>query len=277
MDRWITATERPLSLAETQTSFIVERECWEAVAATIPASIRLSSLHRTELTYDSMRLGISFWPFPQDLDEWVAAGATGWSWAEMVPYARRLQCRIQPVFQKDRNALAGAFVEATQSALGLREIKDFAGWMKRGDARAWSEGVGWLSIAYTEDGKRQSASVAYLHDCMDKRPNLNIWFESFVRRIHFDSSRRATGVEVELASGERLNVKAAREVCLCAGAIDSPRLLLLSGIGPRKQLEDLGIPVLCDLPVGENLLDHPETSEQLPFGSVRRKLIPMRR
>lgn len=208
---------------------------------------------------------ISFFPFPQDMDEWVAAGAKGWSWPEMAPYARRLQCRVQPVAQKDRNALANSFIESTKKALGLPEVKDFANWMKRGDRHGFSEGVGWLSIAYTpEDGKRQSASVAYMHDIMDRRRNMDIWFEAFVRKIDF-RGKHATGVEVQLKSGERVHARARREVILCAGAIDSPRLLLLSGVGPRKQLRDLGIPVLHELPgVGENLLDHPETSERLP-------------
>lgn len=204
---------------------------------------------------------ISFFPFPQDLDEWVAAGATGWSWREMEPYARRLQCRIQPVSAKDRNALAASFVDAAKKALGMPEIRDFASWMKRGDRNGFSEGVGWLSIAYTpEDGKRQSASVAYVHDIIGKRSNLTIWFEALVRLLVFDR-QRVVGVEVTKSDGTKVRVKARRETILCAGAIDTPRLLLLSGVGPRAQLDQLGIPCVHDLPgVGENLLDHPETS-----------------
>ncbi|KAA1113483.1 hypothetical protein PGT21_032383 [Puccinia graminis f. sp. tritici] len=205
---------------------------------------------------------ISFFPFPEDMDDWVQAGAKGWEWENFKQYAQRVKSHIQPVAKKDQNALAGAFIDATHHALRLPKIADFAQWMKAGGLSPWREGVGWLSVAYhPETGTRSSASVAYVHDILGKRKNLTIWFEAWTSKLVVSGPlKTVTGVHVQLKDGRKVFVKAKKEVCLCAGAIDSPRLLLLSGIGPRKQLEDLNIPVVHHLPgVGENLLDHPET------------------
>ncbi|MBW0475550.1 hypothetical protein O181_015265 [Austropuccinia psidii MF-1] len=205
---------------------------------------------------------ISFFPFPEDLDDWSKAGARGWEWENFKKYASRVKCHIQPVAPKDRNSLAGAFIESTQKAFGIPQIGNFAEWVTSGGTSPWQEGVGWLSVAYEpETGKRSSASVAYLHEILGKRKTLKIWFETWVTKLVVSQSQiTASGVEVLTKNGKRIFVRAKREVCICAGAIDSPRLLLLSGIGPKKQLEKLGIPVVLDLPgVGENLLDHPET------------------
>lgn len=101
--------------------------------------------------------------------------------------------------------------------------------------------------------------MAYLHPVMDERPNLTLMLETWAYRLELDGTR-AEGVHVRTKDGEEILVKARGEVVLCAGAVDSPRLLLHSGIGPREDLEALGIPVALDLPgVGENLLDHPES------------------
>lgn len=207
---------------------------------------------------------ISFFPFPEDLEDWVQAGAKGWEWEAFQKYGDRIQSHIQPVAHQDRNALASAFIESTKKALDIPEVEDFASWKTReGGHRPWTEGVGWLSVAYTpHDGKRSSASVAYVHDIIHQRPNLHIWFEAWASKLILQGAQKRVGaVEVKLANGQTKIARARREVCLCAGAIDSPRLLLLSGIGPQSQLQALKIPVLHHLPgVGENLLDHPETS-----------------
>jgi choline dehydrogenase-like flavoprotein len=105
---------------------------------------------------------------------------------------------------------------------------------------------------HPETGIRSSASVAYLHPHLD-RPNLTIRTETWA--YHLDPDR---GVTVRDAEGVKL-IRARQEYVLAAGAIDTPRLLLLSGIGPAAELERLGIGVRADLPVGEHLLDHPES------------------
>lgn len=195
---------------------------------------------------------ISFKPLPSDWDEWAEAGAEGWDAASMDPYFDRLRNNIVPVHEDDRNAIARDFVAAAQDALGVPRVEGF-------NKAAFHEGVGFFDLAYhPEDNKRSSASVAYLHPFLD-RPNLHIALETWAYRLELEGTL-ATGVHVRTKDGAEHVVRARREVLVCAGAVDSPRLLLHSGIGPRADLEKLGIPVVHDLPgVGENLLDHPES------------------
>lgn len=196
---------------------------------------------------------ISFKPLPSDWDEWERAGAEGWGAAPMEPYFARLKNNIVSVDEKDRNAIARDFVDAARSALGVPRIEGF-------NREPFTEGAGFFDLAYhPEDNKRSSASVAYLHPVLDERPNLRLFLETWAYRLELDGTR-AEGVRVRTKDGEEMLVRARNEVVLCAGAVDSPRLLLHSGIGPRRGLEALGIPVVHDLPgVGENLLDHPES------------------
>ncbi|MFG2310639.1 GMC family oxidoreductase [Streptomyces sp. NPDC048566] len=196
---------------------------------------------------------IAFKPLPSDWDEWEAAGAEGWGAVPMEAYYARLLNNIVPVDEKDRNAIARDFVDAAQSALGVPRVEGF-------NAKPFTEGVGFFDLAYhPEDNKRSSASVAYLHPVMDDRPNLTLLLETWAYKLELDGTR-VTGVRVRAKDGEDVLVSARNEVLLCAGAVDSPRLLLHSGIGPAGDLAELDIPVVHDLPgVGENLLDHPES------------------
>ncbi|MGW1028066.1 GMC family oxidoreductase [Streptomyces sp. NPDC002577] len=195
---------------------------------------------------------ISFKPLPSDWDEWEQAGAKGWGAVQMEAYFARLLNNIVPVDETDRNAIARDFVDAAQAALGVPRIEGF-------NKKPFDEGVGFFDLAYhPENNKRSSASVAYLHPFLD-RPNLDIWLETWACRLEFDGTR-VTGVHVRTKDGEEILVEAKHEVLLCAGAVDSPRLLMHSGVGPKADLERLGIPVVHDLQgVGENLLDHPES------------------
>ena len=146
-----------------------------------------------------------------------------------------------------------AFLEAASSTLGVPLLDCF-------DAQATREGAGFFSLGYSPaTGRRSSASAAYLHGALDARPNLELKLETRALRLLFDDQRRASGVELRHRDGSVSVVHAGREVVLCGGAIDSPRLLLHSGIGPAVQLRELGIDVVADVPgVGENLVDHPE-------------------
>ncbi|MFB7666010.1 GMC family oxidoreductase [Kitasatospora sp. NPDC056138] len=195
---------------------------------------------------------ISFRPLPSDWDEWSRAGAQGWDAEAMAPYFGRLRNNIVAVDEKDRNAIARDFVDAARAATGVPRVEGF-------NAAPFHEGAGFFDLSYhPEDNKRSSASVAYLHPFLE-RPNLHLMLETWAHRLEF-AGTRATGVRVRTEEGEELLVEAEREVLLCAGAVDTPRLLLHSGIGPKQDLEALGIPVVHDLPgVGENLLDHPES------------------
>ncbi|MER5904773.1 GMC family oxidoreductase [Streptomyces mirabilis] len=196
---------------------------------------------------------IAFKPLPSDWDEWEEAGAKGWGAVPMEAYFARLLNNIVPVDEKDRNAIARDFVDAAQGALGVPRVEGF-------NKKPFTEGTGFFDLAYhPENNKRSSASVAYLHPVMDERPNLTLLLETWAYRLELEGTR-ATGVHVRAKDGTETLVRARREVLLCAGAVDSPRLLLHSGIGPAHDLAELGIPVAHDLPgVGENLLDHPES------------------
>nr|WSZ97967.1 GMC family oxidoreductase N-terminal domain-containing protein [Streptomyces sp. NBC_00857] len=195
---------------------------------------------------------IAFKPLPSDWDEWAAAGAEGWDAASMDPYFGRLRNNVVPVDEQDRNAIARDFVDAAQAALGVPRVEGF-------NKKPFHEGTGFFDLAYhPENNKRSSASVAYLHPFLD-RPNLHLLLETWAFRLELDGTR-ATGVRVRTADGAEKLITARTEVLVCAGAVDTPRLLMHSGIGPRADLEALGIPVTHDLPgVGENLLDHPES------------------
>ncbi|AXG79809.1 GMC family oxidoreductase [Streptomyces paludis] len=195
---------------------------------------------------------IAFKPLPSDWDEWAAAGAEGWDAGAMDPYFDRLRNNVVPVDERDRNAIARDFVDAARRALDVPRVEGF-------NREPFHEGVGFFDLAYhPENNKRSSASVAYLHPFLD-RPNLHLLLETWAYRLELTGSR-ATGVRIRSADGAETLVRARREVIVCAGAVDTPRLLLHSGIGPRADLEKLGIPVVHDLPgVGENLLDHPES------------------
>lgn len=193
---------------------------------------------------------ISFRPPDDDFHDWVRAGARGWSPGALRPYWDRLKISITPVVE--RNALAVDFVAACHAALGVPVHRDF-------NAQPFADGAGFFPVAYhPETGVRSSSSVAYLHPHLD-RPNLTILTDTWAFRIRADMSRRAvTGVEVR-RDGRTETVRGDHFV-LSAGAIDTPRLLLLSGIGPAGDLAGLGIDPVLDLPgVGENLLDHPES------------------
>jgi choline dehydrogenase len=199
---------------------------------------------------------ISFRPLPSDWDEWEAAGAKGWGAAAMDPYFDRLRNNIVPVGEADRNDIARDFIAAAKDALDVPEIDGF-------NERPFHEGVGFFDLSYhPESNKRSSASVAYLHPHIEAgdRPNLHISLQTWAYRLELRGGSKVTGVRVRTKDGAERLISAGREVLLCAGAVDTPRLLMLSGIGPKSDLEALGIPVAHDLPgVGENLLDHPES------------------
>ena len=204
---------------------------------------------------------ISFRPLEYDCRLWVERGCKGWGFETFTRVLDNLRNAIQPVHYRHRNRLCRDWVDACSTALDIPVIHDFNHQIR--SHGNFKSGVGFFSVAYNpDDGRRSSASVAYIHPILrgtESRSNLTILTGAWVNKINM-SGDRATGVTLELANGERRTLVAKAETILCAGAIDTPRLMLLSGIGPRKQLSDLKIPVIKNIPgVGENLLDHPET------------------
>src|SRR5262249_35005595 len=135
----------------------------------------------------------------------------------------------------------------------LREAGRLAGWPVTDDANG-AELTGFGDSHWTiHNGRRASASAAYLHP-IARRPNLTVKTAARATRLMLRGTR-ATGVEY-VHRGVTAQAEAAREVILCGGVFNSPQLLMLSGIGPARHLKQLGIAPLIDLPVGSNLRDH---------------------
>lgn len=194
---------------------------------------------------------------PSDYDRWAALGNEGWSYAEVLPYFKKAQHQergpsdhhglngpIHVADLRDPNPLSLAFVEAAQQAgLGLNE--DF------NDGQ--QEGCGLYQVTQ-KNGCRCSAAVGYLHPAL-KRENFTAIPHAHVVKLLFEGNR-CVGVAY-LKDGQEQIAEARREVVLCGGAINSPQLLMLSGIGPADHLTELGLAVVKDLPgVGQNLIDH---------------------
>lgn len=204
---------------------------------------------------------ISFRPFEYDMKRWQEQGCTGWSFEMFTRVLDKLRNTIQPVHYRHRNQLCRDWVEACSSALDIPVIHDFNHEIRQ--TGSLKQGVGFFSVAYNpDDGRRSSASVAYIHPILsgkEKRPNLTILTNAWVNKINLKNDK-ATGVSITLQDGQKLDLNAKAETILCAGAVDTPRLMLHSGLGPEKELSALEIPVVKDIPgVGENLVDHPES------------------
>ena len=195
-----------------------------------------------------------------DYDDWAALGNEGWGWNDVFPYFKRSEHnerlgnewhgRDGPLWVSDLrtdNPFQARWLDAAREC-GLPVTDDFNG--------AEQEGVGIYQVTQ-KNGERWSAARAYLFPHMKTRGNLTVETGAQVRRIVFDG-KRAVGVEVT-RGGNAETVWAKKEVILSAGAFQSPQLLMLSGVGPKDELERHGIQVVADLPgVGENLQDHPD-------------------
>jgi choline dehydrogenase len=195
----------------------------------------------------------------QDFEGWVARGAAGWSYRDVLPYFRRAEGRAGGGDEYRggegklatrqgllTNPLHAAWLEAGRQA-GYPQTEDMNGFQQEGFARM-DMTVG--------AGRRCSAANAYLRPAM-RRANLEVRTHAFTSRVLFEG-RRAIGVRYRLGD-VRHEVRARREVIVCAGPINSPQLLKVSGVGPGDELADLGISVVHELAgVGENLQDHLE-------------------
>ena len=196
---------------------------------------------------------------PEDYDSWAAMGNDEWSFVEVLPYFRKLETDTD--IRDDFHGFDGPIpVRRHRQETWLPAQQAFyrscidAGYPHDPDMNhPESGGVGPVPMN-NPDGIRMSAALTYLNPCRH-RLNLTIRANVLVRRIIFEGNR-AVGVEVE-SDGEGFTVDGA-EILLSAGAIASPQLLMLSGVGPADHLRSLGIPVVQDLPgVGQNLRDHP--------------------
>ncbi|XP_076334605.1 glucose dehydrogenase [FAD, quinone]-like isoform X2 [Tachypleus tridentatus] len=196
---------------------------------------------------------------PRDYDKWAEHGARGWSWQEVLPYFLKSEDNRDPLYAFNGyhgiggpqtvdtppyiSPLGQAFVEAGMS-LGYLNI-DLNGPHQTGFS---------VPQGTIRNGRRCSVSKAYIEPALGRK-NLNILLQAHVTKILFDSHRWARAVKF-LHKGLPRVVFARKEIILSAGTINTPQILMLSGIGPRHHLETLGIPVIANLPVGKNLHDH---------------------
>src|SRR5689334_14669103 len=192
----------------------------------------------------------------EDFDLWRQLGNTGWSASDVLPFFKRAEHQVRgpdefhatggPLCVSDtteHHPICEAFIDGAVS-LGYARNDDFNG--------AKQEGVGYHQTT-TRNGRRCSTAVGYLKPAR-QRPNLRVVTGALAERVLFEG-RRAVGVEFR--RGAELHTARAREIILCGGAINSPQLLMLSGIGPAGHLAEHGIAVVQDIPgVGRSLQDH---------------------
>ncbi len=205
---------------------------------------------------------------PGDFDAWAEGGATGWSYADVLPYFRKSE-GLAPSDDIEIDAEAhnhdGPLGVSVRSPvlLGAREFVEaaVAAGIPRGDYngrnRGGPNGAVSLFQTTTKHGKRTSTYRAFLEGEVERRPNLTVLTGTQATRVRLSKSREAAGVEYRTKDGEPGFAAASKEVILSAGAVGSPHLLLLSGIGPRAELEQAGVACLVDSPqVGKHLKDH---------------------
>ncbi|XP_011504679.1 PREDICTED: glucose dehydrogenase [FAD, quinone]-like [Ceratosolen solmsi marchali] len=205
---------------------------------------------------------------PEDFNNWARLGNTGWSYQDVLPYFKKsennrnpeivaanpnyhntggyLTVEYLPYVDPNTNIILNAWNE-----IGFKTIDPNA-----------NEHIGVFKIQSTsKDGQRQSTNGAFIRPIINKRRNLVVKTEAYVTKIIIDPiTNRAKGVEYILTNSSDRKVKqafAAKEVIISGGAINSPKLLMLSGIGPKRELNKLGIKIIKNLSVGKNLHDHP--------------------
>ena len=195
-----------------------------------------------------------------DFEGWRQSGCEGWGYADVLPYFKRLENYSEGENEyrggdgplavhrpKPQNPLYKAFIDAGRDA-GYQTTDDICGYRQEGF------GVFDMSI---ENGERNSTAKAYL-DPARPRQNLTVITDTQVQKIIFNG-KEATGISYKTTNGAIIKVDALKEVILSAGAVGSPQLLMLSGVGPASHLKDHGITIIADMPgVGQNLNDHPD-------------------
>ncbi len=211
--RWLGLLEGPIDLAYTTT---LQPRGNAHIVHSRAAVLGGCSSHNTM---------IWFKPFPGDWQDWVDRGCGGWEPDGMEEYYQRIPGPHQLVGEADRNAILYDWIDACGSALGVQKNPEW-------NDGPFPDGAGFLDVGYnTQTGVRSSSSVMYLHPIMDSRANLEVRCDTRVQRIEF-SGNRAVAVHTEPREGGAPDrVSAKREIIVCAGSVDTPRLLMYSGVG----------------------------------------------
>lgn len=190
-------------------------------------------------------------------DAWADEGAHGWGFDDLLPHFRRSERAIgrDPAIRGDSGALTVSVLDPPHPfAEACAEAAEQAGYRRASDISSGLEtGFGWCDLNLV-DGRRQSAADAYLRPVLH-RSNLTVVAKAVVRRLRIVAGRC---VGIDYTSGNQILAADGGEVVLTAGAIGTAHLMLLSGIGPARHLQQVGVDVVADLPgVGSNLQDHP--------------------
>ncbi|MCB5423631.1 GMC family oxidoreductase N-terminal domain-containing protein [Altererythrobacter sp. CC-YST694] len=207
---------------------------------------------------------VHFRGHPRDFDDWVQLGCSGWDYDSVLPYFKRSEdfwrgasdrrgeggpIAVRPV---DNSRLMGAELRKAAAAMGVAYVGDYDGEI--------NEGLADVHVAL-KDGSRCGSARAYLEPIRSSRRNLAVWTNSLAVKLDV-AEGRARAVEIE-RNGQRITVKARREIVLSGGTYNSPQLLMLSGIGDAEELRALGIDPVRHLPgVGRNLQEHPRVANQ---------------
>ncbi|XP_049881173.1 glucose dehydrogenase [FAD, quinone]-like [Pectinophora gossypiella] len=198
---------------------------------------------------------------PVDFDDWAAAGNVGWSYEEVLPYFKKSERNLNKEANNHKyhnihgpQPISRFPVIDLPSRLILDSLKELG--LPVRDVTAGNFQYAAFQIqAFGQDGERASTYTAYIQSVRYKRKNLIIKPNSEVTSILIDDKKRAYGVRY-IRNGKIYTAKVTKDVIVSAGTINSPKLLMLSGIGPKKHLEEVNIHVKQDLPVGENLQNH---------------------
>ena len=181
---------------------------------------------------------------PSDFKRWTSAGLNHWAWEDVLPYYQKMESGPFHITQPTKSEVSTMHAALINAAVeyGFKEIDDF----NAGE----QYGAGPLAMNIV-NGQRMNTGMTYLNDAVRKRENLTIIGSALVDKVLFKDS---TAYGVQLSDGKQFT---ANEVILSAGAYGSVQILLRSGIGPKEQLAALDIPLIAELPVGENLVEHP--------------------
>ncbi|XP_059154343.1 glucose dehydrogenase [FAD, quinone]-like [Physella acuta] len=192
-----------------------------------------------------------------DYDRWAELGADGWSYKDVLPFFIKSEDMQEPsLANSEYHGRGGPLKVSVPKTMPLTDYLLRAG-QELGLKISDPNGEVMEGLSQTQSnsyrGVRWSSSRGYIHTVLS-RENLHVRINSHVRKIIFEG-QQAVGVDL-IHQGRKETIRANREIILSAGAIGSPQILMLSGVGPREHLQELGIPVVADLPVGSNLQDH---------------------
>lgn len=196
-----------------------------------------------------------------DFNAWASAGNEGWGWNDVLKYFKKSEgMRVKEIIESDKdgkyhNTEGPLKIDSFHNHEPLRDVL-----LKAGEELGYPTLVDFNADKYigltvataTLDGNRRCTTAkAFLTPAKD-RPNLYVIKHAHVTKVNIDENKKVTGVEF-IVDNIKLNANAKKEVILSAGSINTPQILLLSGIGPKKHLKEMGIKVVADLPVGKNL------------------------